>query len=232
MDGSNPEMPATAPAAWDLGAVYQVVGELLLSPAVREQERLEEALGRLPQAPLRGCIERFLESPAAHDVDEYTQTLELQPPCPLYLGAYIYEEPNSCRGAGACGRNGYMIELGALYEHYGFSLGNRELPDFLPVMTEFLAMSLERPERDGVGLRRRFVDKQVQPGLPPLRKKLQQYESVYDLVVEALEMALEEDLERMADDPIWVPPEVAVTIPQPSPGARATDITMTGMEQR
>lgn len=225
MDGTSLTPPGAAPAAWDLGAIYRVLAELLLSPAVRDRERIDRDLMSLPDAPPRGCIERFLALPAAHSVDEYTQTLELTPPCPLYLGAYIYEEPSSCRGAGACGRNGYMIELGAIYEHFGFGLGARELTDFVPAMVEFLAVSLVLPERDGIGLRRRFVEKYLHPGLAPLRKALKKYESVYDLLIEALEMAVEEDLERLAGDPVWLAPEVQVAIPKPSERMLATDIT-------
>jgi len=232
MDGQGPTQGVTAPAAWDLGAIYRTIAELLLSPATRDMERVNQDLADLPDAPVRGCIERFLASPSAFSVEEYTQTLELQPPCPLYLGAYIYEEPTSCRGAGACGRNGYMIELGALYEHFGFGLGGGELADFVPAMTEFLAVSLEHPERDGIGMRRRYVEKYVHPGLQPLRAALQKYESVYDLLIEALEMAVDEDLERLAEDPVWVSEEVRVTIPKPSERMRAHDITMTGMEQK
>jgi nitrate reductase delta subunit len=157
-------------------------------------------------------IQHFLTFPAAHNVDEYTATLELTPPCPLYLGAHMYDEPTSCRGAGACGRNQYMIELGAVYEHFGFRLAG-ELPDFVPVMVEFLAVSNEHPERDGIGLRRRFVETYLQPGLPHLRQALQKYESVYDLLIEALGCAVDEDLERLADDPGWLDPEVKRTIP-------------------
>jgi nitrate reductase molybdenum cofactor assembly chaperone NarJ/NarW len=211
--------PQSAPASWDLGAIYRAISELLLNPAFRDEERIALDLARIGPSPVRERLERFLASPRAHDVDEYTQTLELAPPCPLYLGAYIFEEPNSCRGAGASGRNHFMIELSALYAHYGFSLGDRELPDFAPVVAEFLAVSLAHPERDGVGLRRRFVDKQVRPGLAPLRKGLQKYESIYDLLIEALEIAVDEDLERMADDPVWLPPEVQETIPQRPNGA-------------
>lgn len=204
----------TPPAAWDLGAIYRVIAELMLNPAFRDEERTVLELARVPESAVRERIERFLASPQSADVGEYTQTLELAPPCPLYLGAYTYEEPSSCRGAGASGRNGFMIELAALYEHFGVTLGDKELPDFVPVVVEFLALSLDHPERDGIGLRRRVVEKYLQPALPPLRKALQKYESVYDLLIEALEIAVNEDLERLADDPVWLAPEVASTIPQ------------------
>lgn len=211
---SSPAGPgATGSAGWDLGAMYGVIAELLLNPAVRDTGRVERTLEALPRSPVLERIERFLASPAAHDVDEYTQTLELTPPCPLYLGAHLYDEPNSCRGAGACGRNQYMIELKAMYEHFGFDLAGAELPDYLPVMCDFLAISVAHPERDGIGLRRRFVDQCLLPGIPPLRKALRKYESVYDLLMEALEAVAEEDQERLADDPVWLDPEVKATIP-------------------
>jgi nitrate reductase molybdenum cofactor assembly chaperone NarJ/NarW len=224
MGGNEANHWTGAPAGWDLAAAYRLVAELLLNPAFRDSQRVTRNLERLVPGPLREPIEAFLASPRATDVDEYTQTLELSPPCPLYLGAYMYDEPSSCRGAGASGRNAYMIEVAAIYEHFGFSVGDRELPDFLPVVVEFLAVSLEHPERDGIGLRRRLVDKFIRPGLPGLRKGLQKYESVYDLLVQALETAVDEDLERMADDPILLTPEVKATIPVfPAPRSSFND---------
>jgi nitrate reductase delta subunit len=232
MDDQKMAQPHAAPASWDLGPMYRVISELLLNPAFRDEERVAENLARLGNSPVRDLIERFLASPQAFDVDEYTQTLELSPPCPLYLGAYIYEEPSSCRGAGASGRNQFMIELAALYEHFGFTLGDQELPDFVPVAVDFLAVSLEHPERDEIGLRKRLVDKYVHAGLAPLRKALQKYESVYDHLIEALEIAVNEDLERLADDPIWLAPEVKDTIPQRPGGAPSHNLYMAGGQQR
>lgn len=214
MSDTRSSVASAAPATWDLGAAYRLIAELLLNPEFRDADRI--VLNRLA---LRGTapgdlIEQFLAAPASQDVGEYTQTLELSPPCPLYLGAYMYEEPSSCRGAGASGRNAYMIELAAVYAHFGFEISDRELPDFVPVALEFLALSLERPARDGIGLRRRLVERLVQPGIAPLRKALQKYESVYDTLMEALQLVIEEDLERLSDDPIWLPPEARATIPK------------------
>jgi len=228
MDQQHQSPSQTAPAAWNLAAAYRAIAELLLNPEFRDGERVALDLARLQGSALGEHIEQFLESPGAHDIGEYTQTLELAPPVPLYFGAYMYEEPSSCRGAGASGRNTFMIEIAAIYEHFGFSLGDSELPDFVPVVVEFLAVSLGFPERDGIGLRRRLVEKYVQPGLPALRKALKKYESVYDLLIEALEMALNEDLERMADDPIWLAPDVKSTIPQRVATSPSLDVSSHG----
>ncbi|WP_170106811.1 nitrate reductase molybdenum cofactor assembly chaperone [Rhodovulum imhoffii] len=203
-----------APACWDLGAAYGLIAELLVNPEFRDKDRIDLNRGKIAGSAPGEIIEDFLASPASRDVDEYTQTLELSPPCPLYFGAYMYEEPSSCRGAGASGRNAYMIELAAVYAHFGLELGDSELPDYVPVALEFLAISIERSEHDGIGLRRRLLDTLIQPGIAPLRKALQKYECAYDMLFDALQLVVEEDLERMSDDPIWLPPEVEATIPQ------------------
>lgn len=222
MNAVEPTQQGSAGSAgWDLGAMYSLIAELMLNPAARDPERQARYLEILPESPVRERIERFLTTPAAQNVEEYTATLELTPPCPLYLGAHMYDEPSSCRGAGACGRNQYMIELAAVYEHFGVSIGGAEMPDFLPVMIDFMAFSIAYPDRDGIGLRRRFVDTYLQPGLPSIRKAMHKYESVYELLVEALEIVVEEDMERLLDDPVWMAPEVKATIPVSKGTSRA-----------
>jgi nitrate reductase delta subunit len=99
-----------------------------------------------------------------------------------------------------------MIELTGLYRHFGFDLTGRELPDYLPVMVDFLGISLRPGSRDGIGLRRRFLERYVGPGLGPLREALAKYESPYGLLVSALAGCVEQDLERMGDAPAWEPP--------------------------
>lgn len=232
MDERQRHPALLAPAAWNLGAAYRAISELLINPEFRDEERVALELAHLRGTRLREVIDRFRDAPASRDIGEYTQTLELAPPCPLYLGAYMYEEPSSCRGAGASGRNSFMIELAAIYAHFGFEVGQSELPDFLPVVVEFLAVSLDHPERDGIGLRRRLVERYVQPGTAPLRKALQKYESVYDILVEALELAVCEDLERMEDDPIWLEPEVADTIPKRENAPPTIDHDMQGRQSQ
>jgi nitrate reductase delta subunit len=157
-------------------------------------------------AAVREPIEKFFATPGADSIDEYTQTIELSPPCPLYLGAYLFDEPTSCRGAGTSGRNGYMIELVNVYRHFGLELDGVELPDFLPVMVEFCAFSLERRELDGIGLRRRFLEQQLRPGLAPLAARLAEYESPYALPVTALEALCAEDL-VCHPGTAWAPPD-------------------------
>lgn len=191
-----------------LAAFYRAVAEMLLYPEDRNNERIAADLAALADAPeeARNPLTSFLASPRASDLDEYLAVLELSPPCPLYLGSYIFDEPSSCLGAGLSSRNGYVIEVAAVYRHFGFENTGRELADFLPLMTEFLAASLERLERDGIGIRRRFVEHYFHPGLKPMRERLVQYDSPYAGLVAGLEIAIERDRTLQAADPIWVPP--------------------------
>lgn len=201
-------MAQAAIARQDLAAVYRLVANLLLYPEERDADVTEEGVRALTGAPsaIGDPLRSFLQSPASSDADEYLQVLELTPPCPLYLGHYLFEEPQSCRGAGFSGRNSYMIEIGGVYRHYGFELDRGELADFLPAMAEFLAISLENPQRDLIGLRRRFAETYVRPALAPMREALAKYSSPYGFVIEALEAAIAVDAEQSEGSPIWKPP--------------------------
>lgn len=191
-----------------LAALYLTVAELLLYPEDRDRERIASGLAALADAPdeAREPIEAFLANPRGSDLDEYLAVLELTPPCPLYLGAYLFDEPKSCLGAGLSNRNGYMIEVAGVYRHFGFELGGKELADFIPLMAEFLATSLGQLERDRIGIRRRFVEQYFLPGLKPMRERLAKFQSPYGLLIALLEVAVEQDRVFQAADPIWAPP--------------------------
>ena len=200
--------PLAKPTSGQLAALYRLTSELFLSPEHRRREEIDRQLASLKSAPaaMADPVREFLASPRSNDADEYVMVLELTPPCPLYLGDYMFDEPSSCRGAGFSGRNGYMIELAGAYRHFGFEIGGGELADYIPAMVEFLAISLDYRDRDQIGLRRRFVERYVRPGLTPMREKLGKYDSPYQLLVGALEAAVTEDIALHADAPVWVEP--------------------------
>jgi nitrate reductase delta subunit len=191
-----------------LSAAYRLISELFVYPEDRDPARIETALAALAAAPeaLRKPLDDFLAAPLAGSVEEYVSTLELAPAVSLYLGSHLYEEPQSCRGAGMSGRNGYMLEVANIYRHFGVELAGGELADFVPVMVEFLGLSLERSSEDEIGLRRYFVETMVTMGLTSLLTALRKHESPYAYLVDALDVALAEDIEQMAGGPIWRPP--------------------------
>jgi nitrate reductase delta subunit len=191
-----------------LAPAYRLISELLLYPEERDAARIKVETVWLEKAPteLRAPLEAFLAAPAAVNPEEYVATLELAPLAPLYLGSYLYDEPRSCRGAGMSGRNGYMLELANIYRHFGVEMAGGELADFLPVIVEFLAISLEREERERIGLRRYLVETLLINGIESLLSALRKCESPYAHLVEALRVALAVDIAHMADGPKWQPP--------------------------
>ena len=191
-----------------LTAAYRLISELFLYPEDRDPARIEAAMAALAAAPeaLREPLDNFLAAPLAGSAEEYVATLELAPAVSLYLGSHLYEEPQSCRGAGMSGRNGYMLEIGNIYRHFGVELAGGELADFVPVMVEFLGVSLERSDQDRIGLRRYFVETMLTTGLASLLSALRRHESPYAHLVDALGVALAEDIVQMGGGPKWRPP--------------------------
>ncbi len=216
-----------------LASAYRVISELLLYPEDRDADRIEAEMARLADAPAELCapLEAFLAAPASLATEEYVATLELAPLAPLYLGSYLFEEPNSCRGAGMSGRNGYMLELANIYRHFGVELAGGELADFAPVVVEFLGISLERGHDDRIGLRRYLVETLLSDGVEALLAALRKCESPYAYVVEALGVALGADVARMAGGPIWRPPAEDERPPVPAAAAGATMIDCADCQQ-
>ncbi len=191
-----------------LTTVYRLISELFLYPEERDRATIEAAMAALAAAPpaLRKPLDDFLAAPLAASVEEYVATLELAPAVSLYLGSHLYEEPQTCRGAGMSGRNGYMLELANIYRHFGVELAGGEMADFVPVIVEFLGVSLEPGDRDRIGLRRYFVETMLTTGLASLLSALRRHESPYAHLVDALGVALAEDIAQMAGGPKWRPP--------------------------
>ncbi len=189
-----------------MSPAYRLISELFLYPDLRDAARIETERARLEGAPAELCVplEAFLAAPVS--AEEYVATLELAPLAPLYLGAYLYEEPKSCRGAGMSGRNGYMLELANIYRHFGVEMAGGEMADFVPVIVEFLGISLERGKSDRIGLRRYLVETLLLNGIESLLSALRKCESPYAHLVEALRVVLAEDIARMAGGPKWQPP--------------------------
>lgn len=189
-------------------AAYGLISELFLYPEARDADRVRAGTLWLESAPrkVRQPITAFLAAPAAADAEEYVRTLELKPLVPLYLGSLLYEEPHSCRGAGMSGRNGYMLELSNIYRHFGVEFAGREMADFVPVVVEFLGLSLERAEIDEIGLRRYFVEELLCNAIESLLSAMRECDSPYGYLVEALRATLAADIALMAGGPKWRPP--------------------------
>lgn len=185
---------AATPTLKNLSHAYRFLAEVLLYPEERDARPLEmnAALAGRQLPALRDALETMLASPELDDCDLYLQTFEIGAKCPLYLGHYLFEEPTNCRGAAVSGRNGYMIQLKNLYRHFGFEVHGGELPDFLPSMLEFLALSADRPADK---YRRLLVKQFMHPALAGFGKGLRLADNVYTPIAGVLADLLESELE-------------------------------------
>lgn len=178
-------------ATWRDG--YAVLAELWCSPqdadlveARRRADDVTPELARMdPDAA--ASLSRFL----GHSISEgeYIELFELDPRCPLYLGSHSFDEPRTCAGAGVSDRNAYMIELLGLYRHFGFVPSGSELPDYLPLMVEFLALTAASDDP----LRAKLIREYMLPMLPPMRTRLEELQSPYEHLLDAMERVLRLD---------------------------------------
>jgi len=176
--------------------VYVALAELWSSPQDIDQEKAggltSEALARWESIDEAGptCLSRFLQAPVPET--DYVDLFELDPRCPLYLGSHTFDEPTTCAGAATSDRNGYMLELGGIYKHFGMTLNGKELADYLPLMMEFLALSAESEDP----IRDKLIREYILPYLPPMRSKLEELKTPYLYLLDALERTLKFDLEN------------------------------------
>jgi nitrate reductase delta subunit len=174
--------------------VYALIAELWCSPPEEDAERVEfrkeaeKVVKRLERIDDESAmlLSRFL---GENDISEedYIDLFELDPQCPLYLGSHTYDEPTTCATAAVSDRNEYMIELGGIYNHFGRKPNGTELPDYLPLMVDFLSLtadSKDDPVRD------KFIEEYILALLPPMRTRLEGLETPYLHLLDALEKVI------------------------------------------
>lgn len=193
-DGATDDRDPTIDA---LAEGYRLVADLFVYPEAVDRDQLvshgrEETVPAVRDHVGKEAADRldaFLDEYEDVTVEEYVQTLELEPDCPLYLGHYEFDEPETCREIASSDRNQYMVELNGIYEHFGFELAD-ELPDFLPAMVEFCWLTL--PERDD-GLRTELLEK-IHSLMPGMREQFEAHGTPYADLLVVLEELLADDL--------------------------------------
>ncbi len=181
---------------------YSLIGDLFCSPpeadAEREQikkdaERVAEGLKVIDRESSM-LLSSFLKEETIPEED-YIDLFELQPKCSLYLGSHTYDEPETCANAAVSDRNGYMIELVGIYRHFGQMLDGKELPDYLPLMVEFLSLTVD--SRDDP-IRGKLITEYMVPFLPPMSSRLEELETPYLHLFGALEKVMSVDLKSQS----------------------------------
>ena len=182
-----------------LADFYALIAELWCGPPEADAKReeinkdAEEVVKRLEGIDKETAmsLSRFLMENAIPEED-YIDLFELEPQCPLYLGSHTYDEPKTCANAAISDRNGYMIELTGIYRHFGQKPNGKELPDYLPLMVDFLSLTTESKDDP---VRDKLINEYILPFLPPMRTRLGKLKTPYLHLLDALEKVINIDLE-------------------------------------
>jgi nitrate reductase molybdenum cofactor assembly chaperone len=178
--------------------VYALIAELWCSPPEADAEReeikkdAEDVVKRLEGIDKESAmlLSRFLSENAISEED-YIDIFELDPKCALYLGSHTYGEPKTCANAAVSDRNGYMIELVGIYKHFRQKPNEIELPDYLPLMVEFLSLTVESKDDP---VREKLTKEYLLPFLSPMRSRLEELKTPYLHLLDALEKVINIEL--------------------------------------
>jgi nitrate reductase delta subunit len=173
---------------------YALIAELWCGPPVADaisknlQKDAEEVVKKLQSIDKEAAmlLASFLSENAIAEED-YIDLFELDPQCALYLGSHSYDEPKTCANAAISDRNEYMIDLVGIYRHFGQSPNGTELPDYLPLMLDFLALTAESKDDP---IREKLIDEYLLPYLPPMRSRLEQLQTPYLNLFDAMEKVI------------------------------------------
>ncbi len=178
--------------------VYSLMAELWCSPSemnAKKDEIKKDTKGvikKLENIKKESAmlLRKFLEENTISD-ESYIDLFELDPQCALYLGSHKYDEPKMCANAAVSDRNKYMIELKAIYKHFRKIPDEKELPDYLPLMIDFLSLTIESKD-DSV--RGKFIKEYLLPFLPLIHSKLKELKTPYVYLIDALDKIINIDL--------------------------------------
>lgn len=174
--------------------IYSSIAELWCSPGDVGMKEVKEGLGETVKKlegsdkEIASLLARFLEDPISEE--EYVELFELDPQCPLYLGSHVFKEPETCDKSAVSDRNMYMIELQGIYRHIGLMPNGKDLPDYLPLMVEFLSLTAGSEDP----IREKLIKEYILPYLPPIRSRLEELKTPYIYLLDALERVLKLDL--------------------------------------
>jgi len=178
--------------------VYSLMAELWCSPSemnAKKDEIKKDTKGVIKKLENINkesamLLRKFLEENTISD-ESYIDLFELDPQCALYLGSHKYDEPKMCANAAVSDRNKYMIELKAIYKHFRKIPDEKELPDYLPLMIDFLSLTIESKD-DSV--RDKFIKEYLLPFLPLIHSKLKELKTPYVYLIDALDKIINIDL--------------------------------------
>jgi len=155
--------------------IFPLLSELLRFPSEDTESKARRCVVLLtqhddPLAELMESFRTFIEKEGLERLqDVYTYTFDLQPPCPPYVGHYLFGEDYR--------RSYFMVGLKEAYRKYGFSYDERELPDHIAVVLAFLPRYENEEERNDL------ISLCLLPALEKMRENLRE-ENPYRAVLE------------------------------------------------
>ncbi len=156
---------------------YKLLSVLLSYPDRRLADAHDEiaaAVEALARSPQRAALRRFVSYLAANTQTElerrYVETFDLRRRSGLYLSYYVHGDTRK--------RGMALLRLKRLYAAAGLELTSGELPDYLPLMLEFSALS-----SDGAG---ELLLREHRPALELLRHSLRDADSPYADLLDAI----------------------------------------------
>ena len=160
-------------------AVYQLLSGLLEYPPASpvNVSLYQEALSQLPEDEIKSLLLKHMEyltTTEEHQVAmDYVTSFDFNEKCSLSLTSHICHEERQ--------RGGMLAELKQLYSQAGFELVSQELPDYLPMVLEFVSVS-----NSELGL---TVLETVRPGMMKLLEGMKEYNSPYSSLIQACVLA-------------------------------------------
>ena len=183
---SQPEAPANEPRRGVLIAASRLLGypDDASRALLPEIEAYLRGLSDATATRLAAVTKRLREAGAVEVEARYVATFEFSESTALYLTAH---ELGDSRNRGQA-----LVELRAMLREAGFLEATEELPDYLPLLLEFLANAPEDTQVDALERRLAAVCERISTHLDPGSP----YRDVFAAVLEVLPEAAEPNPER------------------------------------
>jgi nitrate reductase delta subunit len=119
---------------------FKLLAEMLQYPDaayLRALPQLEAAVAQLPPGDVKSACEAFLEQLSGENPlslqERYTAAFDLNPATSLNLTYHLWGDGEKRAGA--------LTQLQQIYTDAGYEKTSAELPDYLPLLLEFVAMA-------------------------------------------------------------------------------------------
>jgi|GEM_PF-1683474 len=184
----TPEGPGEGGGLDGVGLLYIALARLFDKPA--EAVKLADEITSLAESLGISGLADFFREASGVDLEEHrVEMFELAPRCPPYGGYYALGEDSRERGW-------YMHQILTYYKAFGLAADvRRELPDYLPVMLEFLGATYAVDDLGRRTMRRDFYRRFIKPWLGRFSQCVERAGSPYRHLVAALRQLLELDFE-------------------------------------